>query len=217
MHNYQGISLELIAKYLFGGSGNGVAGPVFEFLLFALVPSGHICKIACHTGDLRYIMTTAIRTNWLATEGTVFNSLGDIVGAVTVVERAHDHKMRLTAAGAWVLINNVVTGVALVSALFNRNIFKSGVFLFKAELFCRPVHGIILIDRNDKIIGVAIRKIYDLCGNISIRSFAVICVSISGSSSGLCSEERNTSRISCNPGRLEEKNGMKNACASGDS
>jgi hypothetical protein len=162
-------------------------------------------------------MATAIRTDRLTTEGTVFNRLGDIVGAVTVVERAHDHKMRLTAAGARVLINNVVAGVALVSALFNRNIFKSGVFLFKAELFCRPVHGIILIDRNDKIIGIAIRKIYDLCSNIFIHSFAVICESISGPSSGLCSEERNTCRISCNPGQLEEKNGIKNACASGDS
>ena len=202
---------------MFGGSGNGVAGPVFEFLLLALVPSGHICKVSCYTGDLRYIMATAIRTDWLATEGTVFNRLGDIVGAVTVVERAHDHKMRLTAAWAWVLINNVVAGVALVSAFFNRNIFKSGVFLFKAELFCRPVHGIILIDRNDKIIGIAIRKIYDLCSNIFIHSFAVICESISGPSSGLCSEERNTCRISCNPGQLEEKNGIKNACASGDS
>jgi len=151
-------------------------------------------------------MTAAFRTDWLAAEGTVFDCLSDIVGAVTVVKRAHDLKLCLTTAGARCFIDNVVTGMALVPAFFIWNILKSGVFFLEAELFRRPVHGNILSDRTHKIIGVAIRKISALYGNMPMCSFPVICAIISGLSSGLCSEERNTCRISCNPGQLKEKN-----------
>jgi hypothetical protein len=160
-------------------SGNGVAGAVFEFLLFALVPSGHICKVAGHTRDLGYIMTAAFRADGFAAEGTVFNRFRDIVTAVAVVKRAHDFKFCLAAAGAGILIDNVVAGVAFVPALFNWNIFKSGVFFFQAELFWCPVHGNILSDRTDKMIDVTIREISDLCGDMAMRSFPGISASFS--------------------------------------
>lgn len=144
--------------------------PIFEFLLLALVPSGYICEVSCYTGDLGYIVTAAFRADWLATEGAVFDGLSDIVAAVTVIKRAHDLKLCLTAAGARCFIDNMVAGMALVSAFFIWNIFKSGVFFFEAELFLRPVHGNVFSDRRDKIIGVTIWKIFDLCSSIPMRS-----------------------------------------------
>ena len=111
-------------------------------------------------------MTAAIRTNWLSTKGAVFDCLCYIVCAVTVIKRAHNLKLCLTAAGARCFIDNMVAGVALVPALFNRNIFKSGVFFLEAELFRGPVHGSVLIDRNDIIIGIAISNISDLASDI---------------------------------------------------
>jgi hypothetical protein len=138
--------------------GNSITGTVFELLLFALIPSGYICQISGHTGDLRYIMTPAFRTDWLATEGAVFNSLCDTVGAVAVVKRAHDHQLCFTTGGAGCVIDDMVTGVALVLAFFNGDIFKSGIFIFKAELFRRPVHRDLFSHLVYKIMGCAIRN-----------------------------------------------------------
>lgn len=151
-------SCELRLKKWCGCLCNGIAGPVFEFLLFTLIPSGHIGQVSCHTGNLGYIMAAAFRADRLAAEGAVFDRLCDIVGTVAVVERAHNHQLCLTAAGTWFFIDNVVAGVALVPALFNGDIFKRGIFVFEAELFRRPVHGNILSNRKDIIIGVTIRK-----------------------------------------------------------
>ena len=120
-------------------------------------------------------MTAAIRTDWLSTEGAVFDCLCYIVGAVAVIKRAHNLKLCLTAAGARCFIDNMVAGVALVPALFNRNIFKSGVFFLEAELFRCPVHGNILIDRNDIITGVAISNIFDLASDILILISRDLC------------------------------------------
>lgn len=68
-------------------------------------------------------MTAAFRADWLVAEGTVFDCLSDIVGAVTVVKRAHDLKLCLATAGARCFIDNVVAGMALVPAFFIWNIF----------------------------------------------------------------------------------------------
>lgn len=73
-------------------------------------------------------MTAAFRTDCLTTERAVFDGLGDIVGAVAVVEWTHDLQICFSTAGAWRFIDNMVAGVAFVPALFNRNIFKSRVF-----------------------------------------------------------------------------------------
>jgi hypothetical protein len=107
-------------------------------------------------------MAAALRTDRLPAEGAVFNGLRDTVGAVTVVKRAHDHKLCFAAAGARFFIDNVVTGVALVPAFVNGDIFKRRVFFFETELFRRPVHRDLLNNQQDKIMGIAISKISDL-------------------------------------------------------
>ena len=101
-------------------------------------------------------MTTAFRADGLAAEGTIFDGLGDIVNTVTVVERAHNYKVCLATARAGFFIDNMVAGMALVPAFFNRDIFEGGVFLFEGKLFRRPVHGNILSKRNDKSMGVPV-------------------------------------------------------------
>lgn len=101
-------------------------------------------------------MASTFRTDCLATKWAVFDGFSDIVGAVAVVERAHNFQLCFTTAGAWSFIDNMVAGVAFVPALFNRNILKSGVFFLQGELFRRPVHGNILSKRNDKSMGVPV-------------------------------------------------------------
>ena len=103
-------------------------------------------------------MATAFRTDRLATEGAIFDGLRDTVGAVAVVERAHDYQLCFTADGTGCIIDNMVTGVALVPALFNGDIFKSRVFFFEAELFRRPVHADTFCNRTDKIMCFVIPK-----------------------------------------------------------
>lgn len=66
------------------------------------------------------------------------------MGAVTVVKRAHDLKVRLAAFRAWLFVDDEVTGVALVFALLFRNIVQFLVFERQYSLFCSPIHTISL-------------------------------------------------------------------------
>lgn len=62
------------------------------------------------------------------------------MGAVTAVERAHDLQMSLATVGAWVFINDKVTGMALVLSFVFGDIFKFFVFFGYFRLFVAPIH-----------------------------------------------------------------------------
>ena len=61
----------------------------------------------------------------MTAERAVLDARDDLVVAVAVVERAHHFKVRLAAVGTGILVDNQVAGVALVFALFFRNIIQS--------------------------------------------------------------------------------------------
>jgi hypothetical protein len=107
-----------------GYSGDVVPGPVLEFLLLALIPSGNIRKVACDPRDLGYVVRAAEGADRLAAERAVFNGFYDIVGTVAVIEGAHDLQVHLAAVGAGAFIDDVVARETLVAAFFDRNILK---------------------------------------------------------------------------------------------
>jgi len=87
-------------------------------------------------------MRTTFRADRFTTEGTILNTRNNLVVAVTVIKRAHDFKVCLTAVRTWRIINNEVTGMALVFAFLFRNIVGSSVFICQCLLFCGPIHSI---------------------------------------------------------------------------
>ena len=109
-------------KYIY--SGNRIAHAIFEFLLFAGVPAGNILQVAGYPADLGDIMRSALGTDSFSAERAVLDTRDDLVGAVAVVKRAHDLKVRLAAFRTRLFVDDEVTGVALVFALLFRNIVQ---------------------------------------------------------------------------------------------
>lgn len=62
------------------------------------------------------------------------------MGAVTVVEWAHDLQMCLATVGTGIFINDKVAGVALVLSFFFGNIFEFFVFFCYFRLLYAPIH-----------------------------------------------------------------------------
>jgi len=87
-------------------------------------------------------MRTTFRADRFTTEGTILNTRNNLVVAVTVIKRAHDFKVCLTAVRTWFIINNEVAGMALVFAFLFRNIVDSSEFICQCLLFCGPIHSI---------------------------------------------------------------------------
>jgi hypothetical protein len=93
-----------------------VTDPIFQFLLFARVPTRNVLKVS--------VTLLICTTSWLPHSGRrhgrragSIDALDDGVVAVAVVERAHDFKRGLAAMGAGGLVHDEVTGVALYRAL----------------------------------------------------------------------------------------------------
>jgi hypothetical protein len=86
-------------------------------------------------------MGAAFGTDWLPAQRTVFYSFNDVVRAVAMIERAHDFKNRLAAIGTGSCIDDMMTGMALVPALFNGDLIKGLVLFCKFKLLRSPVHG----------------------------------------------------------------------------
>ena len=115
---------------------------ILKFLLLAGIPTGNILKVTGYPADLHHIMRTTFRTDGFATERAVLDTRYNLMVAVAVVKGTHDFKVRLTAVGTWLLIDNEVTGVALVFTLIFRNFIDSFEFICQVLLFCGPIHSI---------------------------------------------------------------------------
>jgi len=87
-------------------------------------------------------MGAAFGTNGFAAEGTVIDSRDHLVGAVAVIEGAHDLNMFLPAVRARVLVHDKVAGKALVFTLALRNIIEASVFFCHFLLTRAPIHTI---------------------------------------------------------------------------
>ena len=74
-------------------------------------------------------MGTTLRADRFPAEWAVLDTRDDFMGAMAMVQQAHDLKVCLTALGAGLLPNDKVAGVALVFALFFRNIVQFLIFL----------------------------------------------------------------------------------------
>jgi hypothetical protein len=121
-------------------SCNGIACPILKLLLFSSIPAGDFLEIAGHPADLDHIMGTAFRADRIPTERTILNSRYNFVGAVTVVKRTHNNKIILPTPGAGGLIDNEMTGMALVYSLVLGDIFEPLVFFCQIFLFFSPLH-----------------------------------------------------------------------------
>ena len=89
-------------------------------------------------------MRPTLGADSLSAERTILDTFDYVMRTVAVVERAHLFKVGFATAGAGILIDNVMAGVALVPALFKRDIVKRAVLFSKFPLFRCPVHGITL-------------------------------------------------------------------------
>ena len=87
-------------------------------------------------------MGTTIRTDGFPAQGTVLDTRDDLVGAVAVIEGAHDLQVRLAAFRAWFFFYDEVTGMALIFTLIFRNIVQSLVSLSHCSLIRSPIHTI---------------------------------------------------------------------------
>mgnify|MGYP007068282978 CR=1 FL=1 len=121
-------------------SCNRVSDPVFEFLLLAGIPPGDVLQVSCHPADLDDVMGTALGADGLAAQGAVLDPGDHLVRAVAVIERAHDLKLGLPTIRARDLVHDEVAGMALVFALYFRNIVEFLVFFCNFPLICAPVH-----------------------------------------------------------------------------
>jgi len=77
----------------------------------------------------------------LAAEGAVIDAGDDIVGAVCVVERAHDLELGLAADRAGGGLHHMVAGVALVAPFFFRYVLRLSVFPRQGQLLLAPLHA----------------------------------------------------------------------------
>lgn len=62
------------------------------------------------------------------------------MGAVAVIDRAHHFDIRFATCRAWLLINDMMAGMALVPPLLHRNGIKAFVGINRLLLFWSPVH-----------------------------------------------------------------------------
>lgn len=87
-------------------------------------------------------MGAAFRTDGFTAEWTVIDSRDHLMGAVAVIEGAHDLNMFLPAVRARILVHDKVAGKALVFALALRNIVEALVFFCQFLLIRTPIHTI---------------------------------------------------------------------------
>lgn len=86
-------------------------------------------------------MGSTLRTDRGTTKGAVLKRFNDIVRTVAVIHRAHQLKLRLATGGAWLLIHDMVAGMAFVLPLFCRDVIKAGIPLDRLLLFVTQVHA----------------------------------------------------------------------------
>src|SRR5208337_1266466 len=99
-----------------------IPSPVLEFLLLAGIPAGDVLQVPGDPADLGDIVGAALGADRLAAERAVFDPRDHFMGAVAVVERAHQFEVGLAAVRTRVLLNNEVAGVALVFTFVFRDI-----------------------------------------------------------------------------------------------
>lgn len=116
-------------------------GTIFKFLLFCSIPTGDIREVSCDPRDLGDIMGSALGADRGTTERAVFKGLNDIVRAVAVIYRAHQLEIRLAAGRAWLLIHDMMAGMAFVLPLFSRDVIQAGIPLDRLLLFVTQVHA----------------------------------------------------------------------------
>ena len=119
---------------------NRVPHTVLELLLLAGIPAGNVLQVLV----TRLIWTTSCEPHsgqtGLPQSGQYLYPGDHLVGAVTVVKRAHDLELGLPAVRAWVLVHDEMAGMALVFPLRFRDIFEFRVFFRNFPLVCAPIH-----------------------------------------------------------------------------
>lgn len=86
-------------------------------------------------------MRCTFRAGGGSAEGTIGKRLNNIMGAVAVINRAHLLEGYLAACRAGCLINNMVTGMALIPPLVCGYIIEAGKTLHRLLLFVSQVHA----------------------------------------------------------------------------
>ena len=124
------------------GLRNRITHTILKFLLLPCIPTGNILQVTGYPADLYDIMRTAFRADRFTAQRTVLDTRYNLMVAVAVIKRAHDFKVRLTAVGTWLFIDNEVAGMALILAFLFRNIINIFKFICQGLLFCGPIHSI---------------------------------------------------------------------------
>jgi hypothetical protein len=96
--------------------------------LLSGVPPGDILQVTGNPADLDNVMGAAFRADCLVAEWAEPDPGNHLMGAVAVVERAHNGKVGFPAVRAGGRVNDKVAGMALVFALFFWNIFNPFIF-----------------------------------------------------------------------------------------
>ena len=87
-------------------------------------------------------MRAAVGTDRLPAEGTILDPRYNLMGAVAVVKGAQDHEVLIAALRAGILIDDKMTGVALVTPLGNGDVTKFPVLFSQFLLFLAPLHTV---------------------------------------------------------------------------